>query len=122
MYRYRIDGRLRRINLGVYRDDRRGVSLAEARRRYFKARTLARIGRATPSMSVIERLRRSESRRSAKRNDGRLRTLIEHHVEESRSGADKKRSWAADAANLKRDIPASWLERPAESDHAGRGA
>ena len=30
MYRHRIDGRLCRLNLGVYRDDDRGVSLAEA--------------------------------------------------------------------------------------------
>ena len=43
----------------------------------------------------------------------------EHHIEESRSGADKKRSWAADAANLKRDIPLTWQDRPAESISRG---
>ena len=110
VYRYRINGRLRRITLGVYREDRHGVSLAEARRRYFAARTLRESG-ADPRMFVIARLRRSGRPRTVTAKRWSVAALIEHHIEESRSGADKKRSWAADAANLKRDIPTTWLER-----------
>ena len=114
VYRYRIDGRLRRINLGVYREDRDGVSLAEARRRYFKART----SRESGGDPIDERDREIAVKRVATERDAQrwsVATLIEHDVEESRSGADKKRSWAADAANLRRDIPAVWLERSADS-------
>ncbi len=114
MYRYRIDGRLRRLSLGVYRDDDRGVSLAEARRRYFIARTLREAG----TDPVEERNRAIDAKRIANEREAKrwsLARLIENHIDESRSGADKKRSWAADAANLKRDVPTTWLERPAES-------
>ncbi len=114
IYRYRIDGRLRRLSLGVYRDDNRGVSLAEARRRYFVVRTLRESG-ADP---LDERNKEVDAKRAATEREAKrwsLGTLIDHHIEESRSGADKKRSWAADAANLKRDIPPTWLARPAES-------
>ena len=114
MYRYRFEGRLRRLNLGVYRDDNRGVSLADARRRYFEARTLRESG-ADP---IDQRDRAKEAERIAGELEAKrwsVSRLIDYHVEESRAGVDKKRSWAADEANLRRDIPEDWLERPAES-------
>jgi integrase len=114
VYRYRINGRLRRLTLGVYREDRRGVSLAEARRRYFAARTLRESGADPEDV----RDREIEAKREATDRDSKrwsVAALIEHHIEESRAGTDKKRSWAADAANLRRDIPVAWLERSADS-------
>ena len=90
------------------------MSLAEARRRYFKVRTLRESG----GDPIDERDREIAVKRVATERDAQrwsVATLIEHHVEESPSGADKKRSWAADFANLRRDIPAVWLERSADS-------
>ncbi len=71
MYRYRIDGRLRRLNLGVYRDDDRGVSLAEARRRYFTARTL----READTDPIEERNRALDAKRIASEREAKRWSL-----------------------------------------------
>lgn len=104
LYVYTFEGKRKEMNLGQYRDDGAGVSLADAKRRHREALILFENGKDPATLAAAEKDERLNALTVAK--------LVEEYL--SRHAEKFKRSWQEDKRILNRDIIPAWGKRKTE--------
>ena len=100
LYRYDIDGKRRKMNLGCYPE----ISLESARGKFNEARAKVKNG--------IDPMAEAEEAKQERINAPTVADLVTEYIE--RHAKVKKRSWAKDQAILNRDVIPAWGKRKAK--------